>query len=80
MFSPYIVERAKLTSGEQETSSHHEAPLQDEKQFHLDTDMEDFEVHEEKKIVDLIIMEKEAEIRELKDSFSKENFLLSFLQ
>ena len=79
LFSPNIFERAMPTS-EEDTSSHNEAPLQDEEQVHLDTDIAYLEVHEEEKTIDQIIMEKEAEIIELKDNFSKKTLLVSFLQ
>lgn len=42
-FSPHIVEGAKLTSTEQGSPSQHEATLQDEEPFHLDTDIVDIE-------------------------------------
>lgn len=78
VFAPDIVERTKPTSGEHGLSSHHEAPLQDEEPFHLDSDMADLEVSEENKTLEQITMEKDAEIRELKESLSKANFMVSF--
>ena len=49
VFSPDIFERAKATSGEHGSSSQNESPMQDEEPFHMDTDMGDLEVNEEKK-------------------------------
>lgn len=55
MFPPHIVEGAKLTlvaSAKQGSQSQHEAPLQDEEPFHLDTDMVDLKVNEDHKTIE----------------------------
>ena len=54
--------------------------MQDEERFHIDIDMAYLEVNEENKIAEKIIMEKDAEIIEIKDILSKANFLVSFLE
>ena len=54
--------------------------MQDEEPFHLDTNMENLEVDEEHKIVKQVIMEKDSDIKELKDNSSKAKFLISFLE
>lgn len=80
VFTPHIVDGAKITSEEQGSQSQHEETLQDEEPFHINTDMVDLNVSEKHKIVDQVIMEKYAEIKELKESFSKANFMISFLE
>jgi len=57
VFSPNIVDGAKPRSTEQGSPSQHEAHLQDEEPFHLDTDIVDLEVNEEHKIVEKVIMD-----------------------
>ena len=74
MFSPNIVERAKTTLAEHGSSSHHDAPLQDEEPFHLDTDMVDMEVNEENKTREKIIMEKDARSENLRRDFQRPTF------
>ena len=54
--------------------------MHEEPRIHFDTHMADLEVHEEVQTSKYIIQEKEAEIRELKDHFSKANFMITFLQ
>jgi len=54
--------------------------LQDEEPFHLDTDALDLGVNEENRTIEWVIMEKYAEIKELKDNLSKANFMIPFLE
>ena len=54
--------------------------MQDEEPFHLDISMKDLEVNENNKTIDQIIMDKDAEIKEVKESLSKANFLVSLLE
>ena len=79
MFSPASVERAQPATTIEDTLAH-EAPLHEETQVQFDTHMTYLEVHEEVKTSEKIIQEKEVEIRELKDKFSKAYFMITFLQ
>lgn len=83
VFTPHIVEGAKLTlvePTEQGSPSLHEAPLQDEEPFHLDTDMVDLKVNEGHKTIEQVIMEKFSKIKELRESLCKAHFMISFLE
>lgn len=60
--------------------SQHEATLQDEEPFHIDTDMVELKVNEEHKTIEQVIKEKYVEVKELKDILSKANFMISFLE
>lgn len=83
MFTPHIMEGAKLTSatsGKYGLQSQHEALLQNEEPFHLNTDMVNLNVNQGHKKIEKVIIEKYAEIEYLKDNLSKGNFMIWFLE
>jgi len=68
VFAPRGEERAKPTSVDREASPHHH-----ETSFHK-------HFHEKQgKSLKHLVMEKEAEIRGLKDSLAKANYMIAFL-
>lgn len=54
--------------------------MRDEESSHIDTNIIEFEVNEDYKTIEHVIMEKDVEIKELKDKLSKANFIISFLE
>lgn len=69
MFAPREEERAKPTSVDRDTSPHHH-----ETSFHEHS-------HEKQgKSLKQLVMEKEAEIKGLKDDLAKANFMIAFMQ
>lgn len=60
--------------------SRHDSPFQNEEEVPPKLEMADLGERHGNKVVEGIIKEKEAHIRELKDDLSKANFMVAFLQ
>jgi len=77
VFTPHHVEGAKFTST---TSKKYGLQSQHEEACHLDSDMVDLAAMKEHKIMEQVVKEKDNGIAKLRDSLSKANFMISFLE